>query len=554
MKETECPVCNKLIDEEAIAAHVNSHFDEEEPVRKKVRRASSDLDTVTHITEKKCDNCGTLVSAHDWIRHNAVHDDEAIALALAETPDKPTRTSSTTNVTISPINFDENTTTRTSFTSHPSSSTSSSPTPSTSTSTTPPSFTPFSSISSSPISTATTSTSTHFSAPDGDGLDDETRTELDKFKTDQIRPAMIDITGQLRKTYAKSRSNTLQEAYFCGPVDHHASQRDDNGWGCGYRNIQNMCSFLMRFPIYKEKLFDGCNYVPSVQVLQMHLEEAWRKGFDKLGKEQLGRVAGTGKWIGTTECAALLRSFSVRCEIFDFHCNCCTKNSNTPNYTPYYLAKSSDHVHSHLGLVEWVFKYFSQNELSHVSISGQAKSQNGNIASFLGGDHPKEKSSSGKNAMPCGPLYFQHQGHSRTIIGAEKHKTGKYYVLVLDPSVSEGAMTRALEDQNLTALKILRLPQEYFRHKRYQIARVTGIMGTEEQQKSKYVSSVSTIVSPTFLGSYLVQNCVQGVSCFVWICNPQGTTGTSCSYIISSRQKLIAHVQCIARLNVEKGL
>src|SRR5271163_806838 len=52
-------------------------------------------------------------------------------------------------------------------------------------------------------------------------------------------------------------------------------------------------------------------------------------------------------------------------------------------------------------------------------------------------------------------------GHSRTIIGVEKHKTGKYYMLVLDPSVSEGAMAHALKEQNLTALKILRLPQEY---------------------------------------------------------------------------------------------
>jgi len=25
----------------------------------------------------------------------------------------------------------------------------------------------------------------------------------------------------------------------------------------------------------------GCGYVPSVQVLQMRLEEAWEKGFDK---------------------------------------------------------------------------------------------------------------------------------------------------------------------------------------------------------------------------------------------------------------------------------
>jgi Peptidase family C78 len=52
-------------------------------------------------------------------------------------------------------------------------------------------------------------------------------------------------------------------------------------------------------------------------------------------------------------------------------------------------------------------------------------------------------------------------GHSRTIIGAEIHKTGKYYLLVLDPSIRESTLARALAEQNLTSLKILRLPQEY---------------------------------------------------------------------------------------------
>jgi hypothetical protein len=39
-------------------------------------------------------------------------------------------------------------------------------------------------------------------------------------------------------------------------------------------------------------------------------------------------------------------------------------------------------------------------------------------------------------------------------------------MLVLDPSVSESAMAHALREQNLTALKILRLPQEYLGDRR----------------------------------------------------------------------------------------
>jgi hypothetical protein len=82
MTVIECPVCSTYVDDAAIASHVNAHFEEEEPARKKVRRdASSELaSTNTTRTEKKCENCGELILAHDWIRHNAVHDDEAIAV------------------------------------------------------------------------------------------------------------------------------------------------------------------------------------------------------------------------------------------------------------------------------------------------------------------------------------------------------------------------------------------------------------------------------------------------------------------------------------------
>eukprot|EP00850_Spirogloea_muscicola_P001891 SM000007S20851 [mRNA] locus=s7:564911:566986:- [translate_table: standard] len=49
------------------------------------------------------------------------------------------------------------------------------------------------------------------------------------------------------------------------------------------------------------------------------LELAWRRGFDAAGAAQLDwNVAGTRKWIGTTEAAALLRSFGFRARIVDF--------------------------------------------------------------------------------------------------------------------------------------------------------------------------------------------------------------------------------------------
>jgi hypothetical protein len=66
-------------------------------------------------------------------------------------------------------------------------------------------------------------------------------------------------------------------------------------------------------------LFGGCGYVPDIPALQAWLECAWAAGFDVIGAQQLGgRIQGSHKWVGTTEAAALLRSFGVRARIVDF--------------------------------------------------------------------------------------------------------------------------------------------------------------------------------------------------------------------------------------------
>jgi hypothetical protein len=98
-----------------------------------------------------------------------------------------------------------------------------------------------------------------------------------------------------------------------GPTDHFATDKGDEGWGCGYRNIQMMCSNLLHYEVYKKALFEGCGYVPTVPVLQEWIEIAWTKGFDSTGAKQLGgSMYNTTKMIGTTEAAALLRSFGIK--------------------------------------------------------------------------------------------------------------------------------------------------------------------------------------------------------------------------------------------------
>lgn len=106
-----------------------------------------------------------------------------------------------------------------------------------------------------------------------------------------------------------------------GYVDHFQSlQSEDSGWGCGWRNIQMLSSHLLvQRPEAREALFGGSGFVTDIPSLQRWLEIAWEKGFDAPGSAQFDHVVyGSKKWIGTTECAALLRSFGLRARVVDF--------------------------------------------------------------------------------------------------------------------------------------------------------------------------------------------------------------------------------------------
>ncbi|EFJ32589.1 hypothetical protein SELMODRAFT_5884, partial [Selaginella moellendorffii] len=140
--------------------------------------------------------------------------------------------------------------------------------------------------------------------------------------------------------------------------------------------------------------------VPTIAALQQWLEIAWSKGFDSDGAEHFnGAIYGSQKWIGTTECAALLRLFGVRARIVDF--KALTRTTGGKDY-------------NHQRLVDWVWNYYTEEDRDHV-----------------------------ENRQPLviisrrPPLYFQHQGHSRTIVGIQRRrKLGgpeEAFLLVFDP-------------------------------------------------------------------------------------------------------------------------
>lgn len=231
---------------------------------------------------------------------------------------------------------------------------------------------------------------------------------------------------------------------FCSYVDHYGSSSNDMGWGCGYRNIQMLLSCLVRRGDYKERLqkfwegkcVDGDN-IPSIPHLQLFIEKAWTDGFDEIGAEQLGKcLVGTTKWIGATEAATLLSYLKIRCLLVDFH------TPTGPNST-------------HPELFKWVKAHFRNTF------------ENGFVA----------------------PLFLQHQGHSRTIIGMEEEGNGVINLMILDPSWSKQKML-VLEEPDGSGLHLLRVSLSDLRAEQYQLVAVVGTISNEtDYENAKILKS-----------------------------------------------------------------
>lgn len=218
----------------------------------------------------------------------------------------------------------------------------------------------------------------------------------------------------------------VTKSYVCSGIDHYASSYGDKGWGCGFRNIQMLLSSLFQNPSYSEMLRAaiGSNSMPSISRLQKMVESAWAQGFDEQGKEQLGcKLQNTRKWIGATEIMTLLSWMRIECQMVDFH-------------------RPSASNGCHPELFNYVLRYFEQPR-SHAP-----------------------------------PLYLQHQGHSRTIIGIEQ-KTSGLTLLILDPSHSPRQVASLGSSQD--SLRLIRRGPNAMKAPQYQIVAVVGKHDTEEE-------------------------------------------------------------------------
>ena len=233
--------------------------------------------------------------------------------------------------------------------------------------------------------------------------------------------------------------------YLSLETPHFSYSLGDRGWGCGYRNIQMIIGSLLlsdKYRVVLNRLFNG--NVPTVPRLQEMLDKAWKDGYDPQGAKDLGyKVRDTKTWIGATETAVLFRSFGVKAEVVDF-------------LQPVGPNKISS------TLLQWVERFFKG------STSGRMGAT----------DRP--------------PLYLQHSGHSRTIIGWSQYKSNQYLTL-LDPMTRPDRLRKCVRLKERELVWVLSRMSSHFTKPQYQIVSFNGLIESHKIEAYKVISPIERL-------------------------------------------------------------
>ncbi|XP_034274562.1 zinc finger-containing ubiquitin peptidase 1 isoform X1 [Pantherophis guttatus] len=274
--------------------------------------------------------------------------------------------------------------------------------------------------------------------------------EYHRRKADMLESLALGVDDGKTKTsgitealcqYYQNECKDIKHVWLSTGVDHFHCSFGDKGWGCGYRNFQILFSSLLRNNSYKDCLKD-ISPVPCIPKIQTQIEDAWKEGFDPQGASHFNsRLQGTKAWIGACEIYTLLTFLKLKCQIIDFHQP--TGSSGT-----------------HPRLFEWVLNYYSSG-----------KDSNGKVMS---------------TSKP--PIYLQHQGHSRTIVGIEERKNKSLCLLIFDPGCPSEEMQKLLKGIDGNNLKLFRRLPGGLKHKQYQIVSVDGVLTEEEKVARRQAS------------------------------------------------------------------
>ncbi|GCC36181.1 zinc finger-containing ubiquitin peptidase 1 isoform X1 [Chiloscyllium punctatum] len=263
---------------------------------------------------------------------------------------------------------------------------------------------------------------------------------------DDDRTRTSGLIKMLNDYYQKNGAE-IRHVFLCAETDHYHASLGDKGWGCGYRNFQMLLSSLLKMEGYKRDLHGIA--IPCIPKIQSMIEEAWKDGFDPQGAAHFkNKLQGTRAWIGATEIYSLLTSLRIKCQIVDFH------HPTGPSDT-------------HPRLFEWMWQFYSSGRDAGLCLQSKV----------IWTSKP--------------PIYLQHQGHSRTIIGIEERKNGTLCLLIFDPGNQE---MQKLLHRDITAvnLKMIRRFIGNMKHKQYQIVAVNGFLTVEEKNACKHASAVLT--------------------------------------------------------------
>ena len=145
--------------------------------------------------------------------------------------------------------------------------------------------------------------------------------------------------------------------------------------------------------------------IPSIHDIQYILTKAWQEGFDPDGAIHFqGNLINSSKWIGTTECAVFFRYFGIDAKIVDF-------DSNDLHYSSTVESNNTICNTKHIGYKRtWSNESVKDDDNNNTDITQMNISNR--IFDWVDSYYTKNVAT---GITP--PLYLQHQGHSRTIVG-----------------------------------------------------------------------------------------------------------------------------------------
>ncbi|KAF7592595.1 hypothetical protein BBP40_012682 [Aspergillus hancockii] len=215
------------------------------------------------------------------------------------------------------------------------------------------------------------------------------------------------------------QDTSVQRAFFCSPKVHQIFKMSKEGGFCGYRNIQMLISYIKESRVSGHECFSEIS--PTILQLQDMIENAWDMGYNSIGRIETGGIRGTRKYIGTPEAQALFLSLGIQCEASS-------------------IGGTQD-IRAHDALFLFIADYFRQT----CSLDTKDK--------VLLTDLP--------------PIYFQHQGHSLTIIGFEIRENGSANILVFDPMFKASPAVKRLKDTRALSTDPARVLKGYRRGAAY---------------------------------------------------------------------------------------